>query len=214
MSEWKETKIKNFGRVITGFTPFTENTELWSGEIPFYTPADLHNTVYCSKTERTISERALSNNRIVLEDSLLVTCIASLGKIALAKKRGISNQQINSIIFNDDFDPKYCYYLIKQNINELIKLAGITAVPIVNKTEFEKISLKHHSDIKEQRQIAKILTTADAVIEKTQAAIDKYKAIKQGMLHDLLLVVLIFLPENFAQNTKRHRSCIRKVSWG
>lgn len=36
-----------------------------------------------------------------------------------------------------------------------------------------------------QRKIARILSTADAVIEKTQAAIAKYKAIKQGMLHDL-----------------------------
>lgn len=37
----------------------------------------------------------------------------------------------------------------------------------------------------EQQQIARILSTCDAVIEKTQAAIDKHKAIKQGMLHDL-----------------------------
>ena len=37
----------------------------------------------------------------------------------------------------------------------------------------------------EQRRITQILSTTDAVIEKTQAAIAKYKAIKQGMLHDL-----------------------------
>lgn len=37
----------------------------------------------------------------------------------------------------------------------------------------------------DQIKIAKILSTTDAVIEKTQVAIDKYKAIKQGMLHDL-----------------------------
>lgn len=36
-----------------------------------------------------------------------------------------------------------------------------------------------------QRKISHILSTADAVIEKTQATIAKYKAIKQGMLHDL-----------------------------
>jgi type I restriction enzyme S subunit len=36
-----------------------------------------------------------------------------------------------------------------------------------------------------QRKIARILATVDAVIENTQAAIAKYKAIKQGMLHDL-----------------------------
>ena len=36
-----------------------------------------------------------------------------------------------------------------------------------------------------QRKISTILSTCDSVIEKTQAAIAKYKAIKQGMLHDL-----------------------------
>lgn len=36
-----------------------------------------------------------------------------------------------------------------------------------------------------QRKIARILTTVDNIIEKTEAAIAKYKAIKQGMMHDL-----------------------------
>jgi len=36
-----------------------------------------------------------------------------------------------------------------------------------------------------QKKIAKILTTIDGVIEKTEAAIAKYKAIKQGMMYDL-----------------------------
>jgi type I restriction enzyme S subunit len=41
-------------------------------------------------------------------------------------------------------------------------------------------------EIPEQQCIAKILSTCDAVIEKTQAAIAKYKAIKQGMLQDFV----------------------------
>ena len=36
-----------------------------------------------------------------------------------------------------------------------------------------------------QCKIAQILTTCDAVIEKTEAAIAKYQAIKQGTMHDL-----------------------------
>jgi len=39
--------------------------------------------------------------------------------------------------------------------------------------------------IPEQRKIARILSTVDAVIEKTEAAIAKYKAIKSGMMRDL-----------------------------
>lgn len=185
MSKWKTSQIKDFGRVITGYTPPTSNLKLWEGDIPFYSPTDFNDDVYCKKTERTINSSALSNDRIVQENSLMVTCIASIGKIALAKKQGITNQQINSILFNESFDPKYCYYLIKNNVNELIKLGGTTAVPIVNKADFEKIHLRHHSDKTEQQRIARILSTADAVIEKTQAAIAKYKAIKQGMLQDL-----------------------------
>jgi type I restriction enzyme S subunit len=37
----------------------------------------------------------------------------------------------------------------------------------------------------QQRKIAKILSTVDNLIEKTQALIDKYQSIKQGMMHDL-----------------------------
>ena len=37
----------------------------------------------------------------------------------------------------------------------------------------------------EQRKIARILTTLDNLIEKTEALIAKYQAIKQGMMHDL-----------------------------
>jgi type I restriction enzyme, S subunit len=185
MSKWKTSQIKDFGRVITGYTPSTSNSNYWLGEIPFYSPSDFNDEVYCNKTERAIKPGAISNDRVVTENSLMVTCIASIGKIALATKRGITNQQINSILFNETFDPKYCYYLIKHNINELIKLGGTTAVPIVNKADFEKIFLKHHSEKTEQQHIAKILSTCDAVIEKTQAAIAKYKVIKQGMLQDL-----------------------------
>lgn len=39
--------------------------------------------------------------------------------------------------------------------------------------------------LQEQERIAKIGFTVDTLIVKTQAAIEKYKAIKQGMLHDL-----------------------------
>ena len=37
----------------------------------------------------------------------------------------------------------------------------------------------------QQRKIAKILSICDEVIEKTEAAISKYEALKQGMMHDL-----------------------------
>ena len=40
-------------------------------------------------------------------------------------------------------------------------------------------------NVAEQHKIASILITVDNVIEKTEVAIEKYKSIKQGMMHDL-----------------------------
>ncbi|MFY9119317.1 MAG: restriction endonuclease subunit S [Syntrophomonadaceae bacterium] len=51
-------------------------------------------------------------------------------------------------------------------------------------SEFSKIKITI-PPFEQQTKIANILSTCDAVIEKTQAAIAKYKLIKQGMLYDL-----------------------------
>ncbi len=50
--------------------------------------------------------------------------------------------------------------------------------------DFERIRVRTPSP-PAQRKIALILTTLDNLIEKTEALIAKYQAIKQGMMHDL-----------------------------
>jgi len=54
----------------------------------------------------------------------------------------------------------------------------------------ENASIPHPVSLDTQRHIAQILTTCDKVIEQTEAVIAKYKAIKQGMLHDLFTLGL------------------------
>lgn len=74
------------------------------------------------------------------------------------------------------------YSLVNKNIVRFI--AGGTRSKL-NKSELIKIPIYCPQNPVEQQKIAQILSTADIVIEKTKAAIAKYKAIKQGVLHDL-----------------------------
>lgn len=83
---------------------------------------------------------------------------------------------------NDGVDTKWLYYNFLNT--DLTKLIEATGVPSVNSRSLYRLKFKWF-EFHEQQQIAKILSTADAVIERTQAAIAKYKAIKQGMLQDL-----------------------------
>jgi len=81
--------------------------------------------------------------------------------------------------FNQDF---IFYSLVHKDITKYLNSGTRSKL---NKSELEKIEIDFPATKDEEDKIAKILSTADAVIEKTQAVIAKYKAIKQGMLQDL-----------------------------
>lgn len=185
MQMYKKYIMKDFGDVVTGNTPSTTKSDYWNGDIPFYSPADFTENVYCTSTEKTITELGLIQGRAIPINSVMVTCIASIGKMAINDKIGITNQQINTIIPYEQFDYKYLYYLINQNIYKLANTAPQTAVPIINKTEFEKTSIIGLVDKTQQQKIADILSTCDEVIEKTEETIEKYRQIKAGMMQDL-----------------------------
>lgn len=59
------------------------------------------------------------------------------------------------------------------------------AQPNINAQEYCSLGIPHPVDTTEQRKIARILSTVDTVIERTELTIAKYSAIKQGMMHDL-----------------------------
>lgn len=86
---------------------------------------------------------------------------------------------------NDFIDSKYLFYFLDSKFYWIQGQRTGTGVPHVPKNLDKILWVKYPESKTEQQQIAKILSTADTVIEKTQAAIAKYKAIKQGMLQDL-----------------------------
>ncbi len=81
--------------------------------------------------------------------------------------------------FSQDF---VFYSLVHKNITSCIK--GGTRSKL-NQADLKEITFIHPTSLPEQRKIARILSAVDAVIEKTEAAIAKYKAIKSGMMRDL-----------------------------
>lgn len=91
-------------------------------------------------------------------------------------------------LFNyDDLIPDYAPYLFRGNEvrRQIINLGqGYTRFNLP-KTELLKKLTLNLPPLPEQQKISEILTSVDSIIEKTQTAIAKYKAIKQGMLHDL-----------------------------
>lgn len=121
-------------------------------------------------------------------DILLVMVGATTGKLGLVTKKNIPallNQNLWNLKPRNIVDAKYLQYKAAQIIEGYLAVAQGSARDFLKQGDFEKYRVKIHSDINKQKKIAKILSTVDNVIEQTQALIDKYTAIKQGMMADL-----------------------------
>lgn len=124
---------------------------------------------------------------MVPSGSVLVTCIGStIGKSAIAGRDLCTNQQINSIIVNCDFSGEYVYYAFAfHGVPKLHKLSGTTALPIVPKGLFEKLSLPLPRSKLEQQKIAAILTAVDDKLDVIARQIEANQTLKQGLMQTL-----------------------------
>lgn len=168
---WPLVKIKDVGRVFTGKTPSKATDEYFGGDIPFVTPAELDGDVYVCTAKQTLNELGAKQIKLLPKDSVMVCCIGSLGKIGIAGRELATNQQINSVVFDEaKVFSKYGFYALSLLRPILEKIAPSTTVPIVNKSNFESLEIPL-PPLEEQIRIAAILDKADAIRRKRQQAI-------------------------------------------
>ncbi|EMN6998508.1 restriction endonuclease subunit S [Campylobacter coli] len=170
MNNWKKCKLGDIGKVITGKTPSAKNPEDWGNDMCFITPTDYKDyRKIASSSIRKLSNIGIERlkNKILPPKSIMVTCIGSdMGKVAVNKNPSITNQQINSIIpYEKVADADFVYYLLV-SMYDTLRTYGLdgTAVPILNKSDFETIEILL-PPLEEQRQIAAILSSIDDKIE-------------------------------------------------
>ncbi len=195
--EWEEKKLGDMGNINTGGTPSTKEDKFWDGDFPWVTPTDIDESKNISKTEREITVQGLSKITRLPANTLLVTCIASIGKNVILRKEGSCNQQINALTPDKYHDVDFIYYLIELRKNDLLDKAGITATLIISKKNFMELNFTVPA-LDEQKAIARILSDMDAEIQSLQAKHEKYQKIKQGMMQELLTgkTRLVYQPSN------------------
>lgn len=170
MAEWEKVKVGDIGKVITGKTPKTYNSEYYGGNIPFLTPSDDMSVKYVRRTNKYITElgRLSVKNATLPANAICVSCIGSdLGKVVITTQETVTNQQINSIVVDTDkFDIDFVYY----SMLELGKVLNFhsktsTAVPIVNKSSFSQYEIDCPK-LNTQKRIGAILSSIDKKIEE------------------------------------------------
>jgi type I restriction enzyme S subunit len=137
-------EVKSIGsietNIVTGKTPNTDDATNFGNDIPFLTIDDLRGHVYTFTSQRSLSEKGakLQSSKFIPPNSLCISCIRTIGEISFSAKCSQTNQQINSIVFDDDNYREYIYFNLKQYFRSAIVKTGNTFANM-NKGEFARI---------------------------------------------------------------------------
>ena len=180
----KYKKIRGISKkIVTGKTPLTRNEMFWNGKIPFITIPDMHNQVFITSTERNITE--CGAKAIIPKNSILVSCIATVGLVSISTEKSQTNQQINSIILENDYDLYFLFEFLSEQRNLLKNIAGGSTTYNINKHTFENIEVPCLS----KEKLIEFNNIVADMFEKIKLNQNENKTLEQ--LRDILLPKLM-----------------------
>ena len=184
--EWKEVKLGEIGEIQTGNTPPTNEEDNYEKNgFPWVTPTDI-NSLVLHTTSKQLSEVGKSKARIAKSGSILVTCIASIGKNTLVRTDSAFNQQINSLTPSEKYSS---YFLLTQSeiwSRYMLSVAGAGTMQIINKSDFSNIKAMVPS-LPEQEAIGSFFQDLDKAIAKQEEKVNQLKESKQTLLRKMFI---------------------------
>ena len=104
----------------------------------------MNDSIYVIKTNQTLTEEGAKSQekKFVPKNSILVSCIGTVGVVSLTSELSQFNQQINALV---PFEEEYVYYLYFKfkSLKETLEALGSSGATManVNKGKFESIKI-------------------------------------------------------------------------
>ncbi|MFM2639097.1 MULTISPECIES: restriction endonuclease subunit S [Vibrio] len=169
-------------------------------DVTVYRAADFSKDCKLNVTEgalRSVPKSKLSNRKLNRNDILVEKSGGSptqpVGRAVIYKPE--SDEQVATcsnflqrLVVDEEYSPEFVYYLmlgLYQANATLPYQQQTTGIYNLKLEEYLQTEVDTYVDRNLQEKVADILSTIDNQIDATQALIDKYTAIKQGMMADL-----------------------------
>lgn len=182
---WRVASLAEIATILTGTTPPRENLDYYGGSTPWLKPSDLANSRFVSTSAECLTDEGVSVARLAPENTVLVSCIGTIGEVSISTVSTCFNQQINALIPGKIVTSSFLYWSCISKASHMERIAAKTAVPILKKSEFSKISIAL-PPLDEQRAIAVILDSVAESIERFCDVHERQLAAKCSLLDALL----------------------------
>lgn len=188
--EWETRLLGQLADIRSGGTPATGRPEFWDGGVPWCTPTDITRLAgkYLATTERTISALGLSSSSAELlpVGTVVMTSRATIGECALTRVPIATNQGFKNFVCGTSCDAEFLYYRLQTETAGFIRLCGGSTFLEIGKRQLVEYAVEIPPSVNEQRAIAAVLSDLDTELEALDTKLDKARAIKQGMMQELL----------------------------
>lgn len=190
--------ICEFQDVMTGFssgqTPYREIKKYYTGEIPWITSGELNYNVITDTYEKITSEAVRKTNLKTIPKGTFLFAITGLeaegtrGSCAITGIDATTNQSCMALYpIKGKLTTGYLFHFYVKNGDLLaFKYCQGTKQQSYTAAIAKKLPIVLPTDVKEQTAIASALSDMDALIAQTEKLIEKKKAIKQGVMQELL----------------------------
>ena len=185
---WEQHKLGEFADIVGGGTPSTSNFEYWDGDIDWYAPAEIADQIFVSSSERKITQQGYDNSsaKMLPVGTVLFTSRAGIGKTAILRKEGCTNQGFQSIVPHINELDSYFIFSRSEEMKRYGETvgAGSTFVEVSGK-QMANMELMMPTTMEEQVTIGSFFRNLDSIITLHQRKYDKLTKVKKAMLEKM-----------------------------
>lgn len=187
---WEQRKLGEMADIVGGGTPSTNVAAFWDGDIDWYTPAEIANQIYLTSSRRKITEDGYNHSsaKMLPAGTVLFTSRAGIGKTAILRRKGCTNQGFQSIVPHKDELDSYFIFSRTEELKQYGETvgAGSTFVEISGR-QMENMELMMPKTLEEQKIIGQFFANLDTLIALHQRKYESLKRVKAALLQKMFV---------------------------
>ena len=188
--KWEIKPLKELGNCFAGGTPATSRRDYWGGSI-YWLPSGRVQDCILSKPkddEATITSMGVAESaaKVIKPPAVLIAITgATCGNVAMLQFAAAANQSVVAIEPKETTCAGYLYYSLLTERNQMLSMQSGSAQGGINLKAVKSLYVQCPPLI-EQAAISAVLSDMDAELTALEARRDKTRALKQGMMQELL----------------------------
>ena len=140
---WEKLPSDQVMDIGSGGTPRTHKSEYWDGDIPFFTPKDVTDSIYSWETERTVTEEGVKNcnTSIYPKDTVYITARGTVGNLCMGQRPMAMNQSCFALQAKPPLSQYYLLFALKEAVPHFLNQSSGSVFDAIVRVAFTRVKV-------------------------------------------------------------------------